>query len=59
MDYFPYLYNTSEMQNDSSYIFPSHFPKVSYFSPENVNEEKKEKFLKWDEHKDDSFEFHN
>ena len=47
--YFPHLYNTQEMNNLEGFKFLPHLPPIKFYNVNNVNIEKREQFLIWNE----------
>ena len=57
--YFPHLYNTQEMNNLEGSKFLPHLPPSQYYDVDNMNIEKREKFLIWYENnKHKCFDFY-
>jgi G:T-mismatch repair DNA endonuclease (very short patch repair protein) len=58
--YFPHLYNTPHMQNDSHKIHLSHLPDMKYYDPDHMSISNRKAFLTWyNEYKDKPFDFHH
>ena len=47
--YFPHLYNTQEMNNLEGLKFLPHLPPIKFYNVNNMNIEKREQFLIWNE----------